>query len=151
MSSWNEKGPRQIFGPNKKGWRKFPDTVPLKMFYLPPPPVSQAHVHGSNLLGTKLFSVPFGLVPSQTDFPASLYFPGLGIRSSVFWANRLFLRKNERMSNLLKKTSDSLIHSFLVSNLSDLLTSLIFGERPEWFAHIAHKKRGNEWIANFFK
>ena len=33
-----------------------------------------------------------------------------------------FLSKNERMSNLLKKLSDSLIRSFLVSNLSDLLT-----------------------------
>ena len=30
-----------------------------------------------------------------------------------------FLRKNEQMSNSLKKTSDSLICSFLVSNLSD--------------------------------
>ena len=28
--------------------------------------------------------------------------------------------------------------SFLVSDLSDLLSSLIFGERPEQFAHIAH-------------
>ena len=39
------------------------------------------------------------------------------------------------MSDLLKKTSDSLIHSFLVSNLSNSLSSLIFGERPERFAH----------------
>ena len=31
------------------------------------------------------------------------------------------LSKNERMSNLLKKMSDSLIPSFLVSDLSDLL------------------------------
>ena len=32
--------------------------------------------------------------------------------------------------------------SFLVSNLSGSLTSLIFGERPERFAHIAHQKQG---------
>ena len=37
----------------------------------------------------------------------------------------VFLRKNEQMSDSLKKTSDSLIRSFLVSNLSDLLTSLL--------------------------
>ena len=60
-----------------------------------------------------------------------------------------FLRKNEQMSDLLKKTSDLLIfgerpariahgRSFLVCNLSDLLTLLIFGDRPEQFAHIAH-------------
>ena len=30
--------------------------------------------------------------------------------------------------------------SFLVSNLSDLLISLIFGERPELLAHIAQRK-----------
>ena len=40
--------------------------------------------------------------------------------------------------------------SFLVSNLSNLLTLLIFGEQPERFAHIAHWKRGNERIARFF-
>ena len=34
--------------------------------------------------------------------------------------------------------------SFLVSNLRDLLTSLIFVERPDQFTHIAHQKRGNE-------
>ena len=33
-----------------------------------------------------------------------------------------FLHENEQMSDLLKKTSDSLIHSFLVFDLSDLLT-----------------------------
>ena len=38
------------------------------------------------------------------------------------------------------KMSDSLILSFLVSDLSDLLTSLIFNEQPERFTHIAHKK-----------
>ena len=34
----------------------------------------------------------------------------------------LFLPKNERMSHLLKKMSDSLICSFLVIDLSDSLT-----------------------------
>ena len=33
-----------------------------------------------------------------------------------------FFPKNERMSDSLKKISDSLIRSFLVSDLSDLLT-----------------------------
>ena len=47
---------------------------------------------------------------------------GLGIPSSVFWANRSFFAKNEQIFDLLKKTSDS----------------LIFGERPERFAHITH-------------
>ena len=36
-----------------------------------------------------------------------------------------FLQKNERRNESIKKTSDSLNCSFLVSNLSDLLTSLI--------------------------
>ena len=97
-------------------------------------------------------------------------YSGLGIRSSVFRANRLFFAKNERMIDSLKKKSDSLIfgeqpkrfahgRSFLVSDLSesltlvsdlsDSLTSLIFGERPEPFAHIANPKRGNEQIAHF--
>ena len=49
-----------------------------------------------------------------------------------------FLSKNERMRDLLKKKSDSLILSFLVSEMSDSLTSLIFGEQNERFAHIAH-------------
>ena len=67
-----------------------------------------------------------------------------------------FLPKNERMSDFLKQTSDSLIRSFLVSNQSDSLTiahfhramwanrswSLIFGEWPERFTHIAHQKEG---------
>ena len=60
---------------------------------------------------------------------------GLGIRSFEFrvncsffvqkWANEQFPQKNERFTHLL-------IYSFLVSDLSD---SLIFGERPERFAH----------------
>ena len=71
------------------------------------------------------------------------------------WKNEriaCFLGKNERMSDTLKKTNDSLIRSFLVSNLSkwlmvalfwwatwaNRLWSLIFSERPEPFAQIAH-------------
>ena len=77
----------------------------------------------------------------------------------------LFLPKNERISDSLKKRairsfthfwwatwairscllifgerSEQIAHgcSFLVSDLSDLLTLLIIGERPEQFAHIAH-------------
>ena len=64
----------------------------------------------------------------------------------------IFLSKNERMSDSLKWMSDSLICSFLVSDLSDSLTIahflwvtwancswlLIFGERPERFAHITY-------------
>ena len=46
-----------------------------------------------------------------------------------------FLSKNERMSDLLKKISDSLICSFLVSEMSYLLTSLISSEGPEQMAH----------------
>ena len=37
-----------------------------------------------------------------------------------------FLQKNEGMSDLLKKTSDSLIRQFLVSNPSDLLKAAHF-------------------------
>ncbi len=93
----------------------------------------------------------------------------MGIKQGWEFAHRFseriarFLRKNERMSDSLKKTSDSLIRSFLVSDLSNSLTSLIFGEQPERFAHllifgeqperfanIAHPKRGNEQIAHFF-
>ena len=33
-----------------------------------------------------------------------------------------FLPKNERMSDSIKTMSDSIIHSFLLSDLSDLLT-----------------------------
>ena len=36
-----------------------------------------------------------------------------------------FLPKNEQMSDLLKKTSNSLIRSFLVSDLTDSLTPFI--------------------------
>ena len=64
------------------------------------------------------------------------------------------LRGNERMSDSLKKMSDSLIRSFLVSDLSQSLTiahflwatwancswSLIFGQRNERLPQIAHFK-----------
>ena len=91
------------------------------------------------------------------------YVAGLGIHSSVFWANRWFFAKKERMSNSLKKNKrfahllifgelpERFAHgrSFLVSDLSNLLTLLIFGEWPERFAHIAPQKWGNEQIAHF--
>ena len=78
--------------------------------------------------------------------------PGLGIRSSVIWANRsVFAKKwaNERLARKNKRFTHSLIFgeqperfahgcSFLVRDLSNLLTSLIFGEQPERFAHIPH-------------
>ena len=47
---------------------------------------------------------------------------GLGFRSSVFERIARFLPKHEQMSNSLKKMNDSLICSFLVSDLSDSLT-----------------------------
>ena len=40
--------------------------------------------------------------------------------------------------------------SFLVSDLSDSPTLLIFGEQPQRFTHMAHQKRGNERLAHFF-
>ena len=53
-----------------------------------------------------------------------LYSPGQGWEFAHRFSKRiaLFLPKNEQMSDLLKKMSDSLIRSFLVSNLSDSLT-----------------------------
>ena len=41
--------------------------------------------------------------------------------------------------------------SFLVSNLGDLLTSLIFGEQPEPFPHIADYKRSMSELLNLKK
>ena len=63
--------------------------------------------------------------------------PGLGIRSSVFWANRYFFFSSKKRANerFAQKTSNSLI---FLSNLSDSLT-------------ITLKKSGNELIARFFK
>ena len=78
---------------------------------------------------------------------------GFEIRPSNFGANRSFYAKKSELM------SDSLIHSFLVSDLSDSLTiahsfqanwancsqSLICPERPERFAHFAQK----EWAKPF--
>ena len=105
---------------------------------------------------------------------------GLGILSSVFRAKSSFLPKMSEWAIRSKKRgihtfthfwwaswairSQSLIsserceqiahgRSFLVSNLSDSLTSLIWFEQNERFTHIAHKKRGNgqKWaIGSFF-
>ena len=97
-------------------------------------------------------------------------------RNSLIWFPSVSLvfcpKMSEWASDSLKKMSDLLIRSFLVSEMndlliqlissvrpeqiahgrsflvSDLLTSLIWFERNEWFTHIAHKKRGNEqkWV-----
>ena len=69
------------------------------------------------------------------------FFSGLGICSSVFWANCSFFAQNwanERFAQKNEQFTHSLTfgerpeqiahgHSFLVSDLSDSLTSLIFG------------------------
>ena len=47
--------------------------------------------------------------------------------------------------------SESLISSFLVSDVSELLISLKSNEQCERIAQFAHKKWANEWIAHFFK
>ena len=47
--------------------------------------------------------------------------------------------------------SDSLIPSFLMSDVSESLRSLTKNERCEWIAQVAHQKWGNEQIANFFE
>ena len=84
---------------------------------------------------------------------STVFHPGLGILSLVFWANRSFLRKNEQMS-------DSLIRSFLVSDLSNSLTvahlywaiweicsqSLIWFEQNEQMSKWANEQWANEWI-----
>ena len=60
---------------------------------------------------------------------------GLGICSFGFRANHSFFSKNEGMSDSLKKMSYLLIRSFLESEMSDSLTSLISSQRPEGIAH----------------
>ena len=57
-------------------------------------------------------------INSCERFNVKIFFLRLGICSFV----TRFLPKNEQMSYSLKKISDSLIRSFLVSDLSDLLT-----------------------------
>ena len=46
-----------------------------------------------------------------------------------------FLGKNEQMSDSLKKTSNSLIRSYKMSDLSNSLMLLIFGEQLEQTTH----------------
>ena len=76
-------------------------------------------------------------------------FPGLGIRSSVFWANRSFFAKKMSEWAIRSKKSNSLDRSFLVSDLSKSLMVahlswatwasrsqlLICPERSEWISH----------------
>ena len=83
--------------------------------------------------------------PSSQFFRAGNSLIGFPSESLVFTQKR----SNEQFA---QKTSDSLIRSFLVSDLSDLLMiahflwamwanpsgSLIFGERSERFTHITH-------------
>ena len=89
----------------------------------------------SHIFVTKLLSM-VDFSPNLGQCPCSKY-PYQGWEFSHRFSERIacFLRKNEEMSNSLKKkknslkktsnslkkTSDSLIRSFLVSNLSDLL------------------------------
>ena len=114
-------------------------------------------------------ATPSYWTPGKVTFSINSEWQGTGKRKklwTLFWENKLAsldifftcftlfpLRWSRDGNSLirLKKTSDSLIGSFLVSDLRDSLTLLIFGERPERFAHIPHKKRGNERIAHFFK
>ena len=102
-----------------------------------------------------------------------LIFAGLGIRSSIFWANRSFFvkcgwvneqfaQKNEQFAHwlifgeqperfahgrsfLVSDLSDLLIRSFLVSNLSDLLIrSFLVSDLIDLLTSLI-KKRGNDW------
>ena len=59
----------------------------------------------------------------------------------------------QKMSQWAIHSKKWAIHSFAHfwwATLANCSWSLIFCERPERFAHIAHQKRGNEWIAHFF-
>ena len=47
--------------------------------------------------------------------------------------------------------SESLISSFLVSNVSESLRLLTKNEQCERIAQVAHQKWANEWIAHFFE
>ena len=47
--------------------------------------------------------------------------------------------------------SESLIPSFLVSDVSESFRSLTKNERCEQIAQVAHQKWANEWIARFFE
>ena len=46
---------------------------------------------------------------------------------------------------------ESLISSFLVSDVSESLRSLTKNEQCERIAQVAHQKRAIEWIAHFFE
>ena len=83
----------------------------------------------------------------------SLYFPGLGIRSSVFWANRSCLWKNEWMRDSLKKPSDLLICSFLVSDLSESKWANERIPSPailSWKNVILLAERGRGWFSSYY-
>ena len=72
------------------------------------------------------------------------------------WANELFAQKNERFTHSLifgeRNEWFAHIAHFLWATWGNCSCSLIFGERNEWFTHIAHQKRGNErkWAIHFF-
>ena len=91
------------------------------------------------------------------------------VNDSFFWAIRSFallLIKNEQFAQFFclksyflvhflyvfckfKKTRDSLIPSFLMSDVSKSLSSLTKNERCEQIAQVAHQKWANEWITRF--
>ena len=115
---------------NSKEWRLCFAHLALinlygSMFHKDPDILCSCRVHGQLVFGTKI--LPF-LLCAYSNI-TTCFSPGLGIRASVFWANRSFFvnkwvnerfaPKNERFSN-----------------------SLIFGERPERFPHIAYQKKG---------
>ena len=142
------------------------------------------HLTHGFLLSLVLLSYCFphvttGVIPCKDSSSSSTQ----GWEFAHFISERIFcfLSKNERTSDSLKKMGNSLIHSFLVSKMSNSLTWLISSERPEriahgrsvlmfemsdsltsfilferyeQFIHIAHKKRGNErklGIRSFFE
>ena len=81
-----------------------------------------------------------------------IWYPSESLVFFQKWANEQFAQKNERFTHrsfLVSEMSDSLTslisseqseriahgRSFLVSEMSDSFTSLISSERPEWIAH----------------
>ena len=73
--------------------------------------------------------------PHHNDLDPHHNDPGLGIRSFDFRVNHSFFVKKCANEPFTQKMSDSLICSVLVSEMSDLLTSLISSERLERIAH----------------
>ena len=71
----------------------------------------------------------------------------------------LIFKNLSELLNFCEQKSKRAIHSkikqaicsFIMSDLSESLTSLILVEQPEPFPHITDYKRGNERIAHFFK